>query len=242
MSYSPQKKEDTYRLLKQAQNGDEYAREALVEKNIGLVKNIALKFSNSGHELDDLMQIGFIGLIKAIDKFDSQFDVMFSTYAVPMILGEIKRFLRDDGKIKVSRQIKQDVKVMGYLQETFYNKNGRAPKLSELAQLMGENTETILQLMEARDAIYNLESLDDPDKYEKQNSQLVLQDEDAKVDMIQLKSVIGNLGEKERQIIVLRYFQDLTQQATAKKLGISQVQVSRTEKKILVTLRKEMEG
>ncbi|MEG1584280.1 MAG: sigma-70 family RNA polymerase sigma factor, partial [Anaerovorax sp.] len=108
--------------------------------------------------------------------------------------------------------------------------------------LMGENTETILQLMEARDAIYNLESLDDPDKYEKQNSQLVLQDEDAKVDMIQLKSVIGNLGEKERQIIVLRYFQDLTQQATAKKLGISQVQVSRTEKKILVTLRKEMEG
>lgn len=242
MRYSPQKKEDTYQLLRQAQEGDELAKEALIELNIGLVKNIALKFLNGGHELDDLMQIGFIGLIKAIDKFDPKFDVMFSTYAVPMILGEIKRFLRDDGKIKVSRQVKQDVKNMGYLQEEFYNKNGRMPKISELAALMEISTEIILELMEARDAIYNLESLDDPDKFEKQNAQLVIGEEDKKVDIIQLKSIIGNLGDKERQIIVLRYFKDLTQQDTAKKLGISQVQVSRTEKKVLVTLRKEMEA
>lgn len=242
MRYSPQKKEDTYQLLRQAQEGDELAKEALIELNIGLVKNIALKFLNGGHELDDLMQIGFIGLIKAIDKFDPKFDVMFSTYAVPMILGEIKRFLRDDGKIKVSRQVKQDVKNMGYLQEEFYNKNGRMPKISELAALMEISTEIILEIMEARDAIYNLESLDDPDKFEKQNAQLVIGEEDKKVDIIQLKSIIGNLGDKERQIIVLRYFKDLTQQDTAKKLGISQVQVSRTEKKVLVTLRKEMEA
>lgn len=240
MSYSPQSKEDTYMLLSQAQRGDELARELLVEKNIGLVKNIALKFLSSGHELDDLMQIGFIGLIKAIDKFDTKFDVMFSTYAVPMILGEIKRFLRDDGKIKMSRQTKQDIKTMGYVQEEFYNKNGRAPKISELATLMEINTEMVLELMEARDTIYNLESLDDPEKYEKQNLQLVIKEEDNKVDIIQLKSVIGNLGQKERQIIVLRYFQDLTQQDTAKRMGISQVQVSRTEKRVLAILRKEM--
>lgn len=239
-NYTAVSKEDTYELINQAKNGDESARELLVKQNIGLVKNIALKFVGIGYELDDLLQIGFIGLLKAVERFDTSFNVMFSTYAVPMILGEIKRYLRDDGRIKMGRQLKSDVKRMKRTQEEFCHGHGRYPKLSELAELMELDVEQVLSLIEAADAMGNLESLDDPQWLEREDGQSYRDVEERQVDMIQLKGMILRLAEQERQIIVLRYFKDMTQQQIADRLGISQVQVSRIEKRVLQTLRKEM--
>lgn len=241
MAYSAAlKKEDTYELIARAKAGEEEAKEILVNQNTGLVKSIALKFISAGYELDDLLQIGFIGLLKAVERFDTSYDVMFSTYAVPMILGEIKRYLRDDGRIKVGRQIKQDIRQMKRAQEEFCQQKGRHPKVSELALLLNTDAEHIVSLMEAADALGNLESLDDPERTTQHSSGSYKEDEDMQVDMIHLKSIIGKLGERERQIIVLRYFRDMTQQQIADKLGISQVQVSRLEKKVISSLREEM--
>jgi RNA polymerase sporulation-specific sigma factor len=233
-SYVPCSKEDTYDLIERAQSGDESAREQLITQNTGLVKNIALKFVGTGHELEDLLQIGFIGLLKAVDRFNISYGVMFSTYAVPMILGEIKRHLRDDGRIKVGRQVKQDVRNMRRAHDAFCHAHGRSPKISELAEQLEMDVEEVLALMEASDAMSNLESLDDPERQETQAEDQYRDIEDRRVDMIHLKSVIGNLSERERQIIVLRYFKDFTQQQIADSLGISQVQVSRIEKRVLV--------
>ncbi len=240
-NYTARSKEDTYNLIELAKSGNEWAREELIKQNTGLVKNIALKFMGTGYELDDLMQIGYIGLLKAVDRFDSSYGVMFSTYAVPMILGEIRRYLRDDGRIKVGRQVKQDIKTMKHFQERFYNEHGRYPKVSELADLMEMGTEQILNLMETSDALTNLESLDDPDRQERAGKELYTDTEQRNIDLIHLKSMIRNLSNKERQIIVLRYFKDMTQQQVAGLMGISQVQVSRIEKKILVSLREQMD-
>lgn len=240
-SYIPTKKEDTYVLIERAQAGDLESKERLIRENTGLVKNIALKFIGSGHELDDLLQIGFIGLLKAVDRFNIEYGVMFSTYAVPMILGEIKRYLRDDGRIKVGRQMKQDVRAMKRAHDAFYHTHGRSPKISELAFELDMNVEEILALMEASDAISNLESLDDPDRQESQLEEQYRDAQDRQVDMIHLKSMIGNLKERERQIIILRYYKDLTQQQIAERLGISQVQVSRIEKRVLNQLREDLE-
>lgn len=234
-------KEDTYALIARAQSGDEYAKEELISQNTGLVKSIALKFMGTGYELDDLLQLGYIGLLKAVERFDMTYGVMFSTYAVPMILGEIKRYLRDDGRIKVGRQIKLDIRRMKKMQEEFCQKNGRYPKVSELAEKMEMDTEQILSLLEAKDAITTLESLDDPDRIQQESTADYRDVEEKQVDMIYLKGIIYRLGEQERQIVVLRYFKDMTQQQIATKLGISQVQVSRIEKRVLAFLRKEME-
>ena len=204
--YVPVRKEDTYALIEAAQQGDFEARELIVQQNTGLVKNLALKYSSMGYELDDLLQIGFIGLLKAIERFDTGFDVMFSTYAVPMILGEIKRYIRDDGNIKVSRQLKTDMRNLRLIREEYYNRTGNPPKLSYLAEKINRESE-----------------------------------EERNVSMIDLKNSISMLGERERQIIVLRYFKDMTQQQVAEKVGISQVQVSRIEKRVLQELREKME-
>jgi RNA polymerase sporulation-specific sigma factor len=238
--YKPIAKEDTYCLIEKAQSGDEEAREEIIVQNTGLVKNIALKYINSGHEFDDLLQIGFIGLLKAVDRFDPKFDVMFSTYAVPMILGEIKRHLRDDGRIKISRQIKQDVRNMKQISERFSHINGRSPKVSELAEEMQITIEELMLILEAGDAMSTPESLSDPERPESVSWDEYRESEEKRIDIIYLKGVIGKLEDRERQIIVLRYFKDMTQQQIADRLGISQVQVSRIEKKVLTNLRKQM--
>ncbi|MFA5634504.1 MAG: SigB/SigF/SigG family RNA polymerase sigma factor [Anaerovoracaceae bacterium] len=240
-NYQPVLKEDTYRLIKEAQSGNGAAREQLIEQNTGLVKNIALKFIGTGYEFEDLLQIGFIGLLKAVDRFDTQYNVMFSTYAVPMILGEIKRYLRDDGRVKISRQIKQDVRNMKKACDEFCHVHGRSPKVSELAEQMDISVEDVLLLMEASDAMSTPESLDDPDRPETGADSEYRESEQRRVDLIYLKSAIGRLAERERQVIVLRYFRDMTQQQIADRLGISQVQVSRIEKKVLSNLREQME-
>lgn len=233
-------KQNTYRLIEEAQSGNEEARERLVVENTGLVKNIALKYINSGYEFDDLLQIGFIGLLKAIDRFDTKYDVMFSTYAVPLILGEIKRHLRDDGRIKISRQIKQEVRHMKQVCDKFCHTHGRSPKISELADEIGIDMDRMMLLMEAGDAMNTPESLDDPDRPESVSDSEYREYEEQRIDVIYLKSAIGKLQDRERQIIVLRYFKDMTQQQIADKLGISQVQVSRIEKKVLGRLKKQM--
>lgn len=233
-------KEDTYKLIALAGAGNELAKEQIVSQNTGLVKKIALRFVNSGYELEDLMQIGFIGLLKAVDRFDPKYDVMFSTYAVPMILGEIRRHLRDDGRIKVSRQIKQDIRILREREETFYAVHQRMPKLSEIAELMETDVENVVMMLEARDAMNNMESLDDPDRSGGREKNRTFHAEENHVNMIQLKSLILKLKDKERQIVVLRYLKDMTQQEIAERLGISQVQVSRIEKKIITLLREEM--
>lgn len=240
--YVPVKKEDTYALIEKAQQGDQQAKELIVNQNTGLVKNLALKYTGSGYELEDLLQIGFIGLIKAIERFDTSFDVMFSTYAVPMILGEIKRHIRDDGKIKMSRQMKMDIKNLKRLQEEYYHKNGTYPKLSYLAQQMELPVEKVLEILDAGEALANVESLDNDELSEGYREKKVshISEEDRNVNMIDLKTIIGSLSERERQIIVLRYFKDMTQQQIAGKIGISQVQVSRIEKKVLASMRNKM--
>ncbi|MCI9598453.1 MAG: sigma-70 family RNA polymerase sigma factor [Firmicutes bacterium] len=240
--YVPVKKEDTYALIEKAQQGDQEARELIVKQNTGLVKNLALKFTGSGYELDDLLQIGFMGLLKAIDRFDTKFDVMFSTYAVPMILGEIKRYIRDDGRIKVSRQLKIDMRNLKKIKEEYYNKHGTWPKLSYLSEEMGQPVEKILEILDAAEALANVESLDNSEISEGYREKKVshISEEDRNINMIDLKMMIGTLSDRERQIIVLRYFKDMTQQQIAGKIGISQVQVSRIEKKVLKNMREQM--
>ena len=239
--YTPVAKEDTYRLIEAAQKGDRKARELIVNQNIGLVKNLAMKYTSPYYEPEDLMQIGFVGLVKAIDRFDTGFDVMFSTYAVPMILGEIKRFLRDDGKIKISRQLKMEMKNLKTIQQEYYNKHGKSPKVSYLAGEMGISRERIVEILEAIDTMSNMESLDNELIPEGLHGGQYVDEEEQNVDLIDLKSAIRGLEERERQIIVLRYFKDMTQQQIAKLLGISQVQVSRIEKKVLKRMREKME-
>lgn len=239
-SYTAVKKEDTYALIERAKQGDEEARELLVSQNTGLVKSLALKYSASGYELEDLIQIGYMGLLKSIDRFDASYDVMFSTYAVPMILGEIKRHIRDDGRIKVSRQMKMDIKHMKQVRDEYYYKHGSAPKLSQLAEGMGLAVEKVLEIMEADDALCSLQSIDDPENLNQYSSETgggFTDSEENLVDIICLKNIIGKLEDKERKIIILRYFRDMTQQQIATLLGISQVQVSRIEKRVLQNMR-----
>ena len=239
--YEPVAKEDTYKLIEAAQKGDRRARELIVEQNIGLVKNLAMKYASGYYEPEDLMQVGFVGLVKAIDRFDTAFDVMFSTYAVSMILGEIKRFLRDDGKIKISRQLKTEMKNLKSIQQEYYNRTGKSPKLSYLAGEMGISVERVMEILEAIDSMSNIESLDNELIPEGMHGGHYVDEEQKNVEIIDLKSAIKDLAERERQIIVLRYFKDMTQQQIAKVLGISQVQVSRIEKKVLERMRDRME-
>lgn len=239
--YQPVAKEDTYQLIEAAQKGDREARELIVSQNIGLVKNLAMKYTSPYYEPEDLMQVGFVGLVKAIDRFDTGFDVMFSTYAVPMILGEIKRFLRDDGKIKISRQLKTEMKNLKAIQQGYYNKYGKSPKVSYLAGEMGVSRERIVEILEAIDSLANVESLDNESIPEGMHGGQYVDEEAQNVDLIDLKIAIKDLADRERQIIVLRYFKDMTQQQIAKLLGISQVQVSRIEKKVLKRMREKME-
>ena len=232
--------ENTYDLISKAQRGDKAAKEQLIVENTGLVNMAARKFISAGIEFEDLMQIGFIGLIKAVDRFDQSFGVMFSTYAVPMIIGEIRRFLRDEGKVKISRQLKQNVKEMKDAEEQFLQLCGRSPRVSELAEMMEKSSEDVVKFMEARNVMSSIASIDD-EGFLPGPGVFVSDDSEAKnAELIDLKDGIGSLGEQERKVIVLRYFNDMTQQQTGDMLGISQVQVSRIEKRVLSALRNNL--
>ena len=231
----------TIALIQRSHNGDEEAREQLVKENTGLVWCIVKRFYNRGAEAEDLFQIGSIGLLKAIDKFDLSYDVKFSTYAVPMISGEIKRFLRDDGMIKVSRSLKELAHRAYSCEAVMQEKLGRDPTVTELAEELGVETEELTMALEASG---DIESLHKP-IYQKEGQEIRLMDklpqkeegEEKILDHMLLKQLLSYLDKEERQLIYLRYFADQTQSQVGKQMGISQVQVSRMEKKILKNLR-----
>lgn len=235
---------DTLDLIVMSQEGDKEARDRLVSENVGLVWSIVRRFVNRGHELEDLFQIGSIGLIKAIDKFDISFEVKFSTYAVPMITGEIKRFLRDDGMIKVSRSLKELAIKIRVTRDHFIYQNGRDPTMEELSEELCVSKEDIVMAIETNSEVESLYKT----IYQGDGNAIFLidklteqQDEHEElVDRLALNEIIASLDEKEQKIIRLRYFDDRTQTDIAKELGISQVQVSRIEKKILKVMRERL--
>lgn len=236
---------DMITLIEQAHKGDKEARDKLVTENLGLIWSIVRRFSNRGHEMDDLFQVGCIGLIKAIDKFDTSFDVKFSTYAVPMITGEIKRFLRDDGMIKVSRSLKETAGKAKMVRESLNNKNGREPTLEEIAEELGIPGEELVMALESGAEVESLYKtiyqgdgnsiylIDKLEEWDNQNEEVL--------NKIVLKELLDSLDEKEQRIMKLRYFMDKTQTEIAREIGISQVQVSRLEKKILKNMREKLE-
>ncbi len=233
--------EETNLLIAKSQAGDKEARKILIENNLGLVHHIVKRFAHRGYDLEDLFQIGSIGLIKAIDKFDLNFDVKFSTYAVPMIMGEIKRFLRDDGMIKVSRTVKENgMKVKNAIQIMTLQK-GRDPYLSEIVEYTGLSEEEINLSLNASaevESLYKTYAQSD-------GSEIYLVDrmagnsnsQEKLINHMMLEQTFAELEERDKKLIILRYFQNKTQSEVARLLGISQVQVSRMEKKILLKMR-----
>lgn len=230
-------------LLNRAKQGDKEARNTLVEENVGLVWSIVKRFTNRGYDPEDLFQIGSIGLMKAVDYFNTDYDVKFSTYAVPMITGEIKRFLRDDGMIKVSRSIKDNACHVHKSAEKLAAKLGREPTPSEIAEDTGLAGEDVVAALEAGAEVESLHKV----IYQGDGSSIELLDriEDTKnenehlINRFFIRDMLDKLSADEKNIIIWRYFEQKTQSQIAKKLGISQVQVSRLEKRILETMRRE---
>lgn len=261
--------EEIHVLMERAQKGDKEARDILIEKNLGLVHHIVKRFLQRGVEAEDLFQIGTIGLMKAIDKFDFSFQVKFSTYAVPLISGEIKRFLRDDGMVKVSRSLKENNWKIKRVMEQEKREEGKDISLAELEQKTGLSKEEILMAMEANihvESIYK-------SVYQSDGNEIYLVDqvvsgtgnkgvgvtfgssqerkiinfggnEDTEKEELLtkmlLEQLLGGLKEQDRRLIEMRYFENMTQVQVAAILGISQVQVSRTEKKILYKMREKL--
>jgi len=238
--------DDNMQLIKLAKEGDKIALDNLVEMNLPLVSSLSKKFLNRGYEYDDIFQIGCIGLVKAINNFDESFNVKFSTYAVPMIVGEIKRFLRDDGIIKVSRSIKNTARKLHYDRDALTKKLGREPTIEELSKFSEIDKEDIITALESSN---NMQYLYDTIHHDDGAPVLLIDklsedyEEDTEViDRIALKEALTKLDLKSRQIIMLRYFKDKTQIQVAKMMGISQVQVSRIEKKVLKIMREKLSG
>lgn len=231
-------------LIARSQAGDKAAREVLIEKNLGLVHHIVKRFLGRGYDAEDLFQIGSIGLMKAIDKFDLTYDVKFSTYAVPMISGEIKRFLRDDGMVKVSRTLKENGWKVRQASEQIAHEKGRDATLEEISEVTGIMKEDIVMALEANvevESIYKSVYQSDGNEIYLVDKLPEKKDENEKLlNHMLLEQLLGELEEEERMLIRLRYFQNKTQVEVAKNLGISQVQVSRMEKKILVRMREKL--
>lgn len=242
----------TTQLLIQAKKGDKNARDVLVEKNLGLVRFIVKRFQNRGYDTEDLFQIGCIGLVKAVDQFDLEYQVKFSTYAVPLITGEIKRFLRDDGMIKVSRTLKENGYRIKQAAEMLSGKYGREPAMKELEEATGLKKEEIAMALEANVEIESIYRT----VYQSDGNEIYLVDKIVKgaetgtlskggadaekerlLDHILLKQLMDKLDGKEKEIIRLRFFEDKTQTEVAKILNMNQVQVCRQEKKTLIKLR-----
>lgn len=230
-------------LFIRAQQGEKEAKEQLFQKNTGLVNHVVKRFVNRGNvEAEDLFQIGAMGLIKAIEKFDVDFGVCFSTYAVPLIMGEIRRYLRDDGMIKVSRSIKENARRLRTVREEFWKDMGREPTVSELSEMSGIAVEDIVTAIEAGREVESIYKT----MYESDGNEVLLLDmlggegeTEEIVNRLMLEKMLSGLDEREKNLIRLRYFENKTQVQVAGDLGMSQVQVSRMEKKVLLRLRRE---
>ena len=235
-------KEKTILLINKAQHGDENAKTELIENNMPLIKSIVKRFRGRMIEYDDLIQLGALGLVKAINNFDTSFNVMFSTYAVPMIIGEIKRFLRDDGVIKVSRALKmQSAKINTFIDE-YKSTHDNEPSIAEIAEKFEMTTqEVVFALDSAKYPISIHEKTDDDSGLELEGKISNNESTDDLIDKFLLKEIINSLPERDKKIIILRYFRDKTQSEIAKEFGISQVQISRIEAKILKQMKEKLE-
>lgn len=233
--------EHTMELLLRAKKGDKEAGELLVQENLGLVGSVVKRFENRGYERDDLFQIGAIGLMKAIEKFDFSYEVRFSTYAVPLVTGEIRRFLRDDGMVKVSRSIKESGWRVKKSREKLEQRLGRSVTLQELADDTGLSSEEVALALDASEEVASIYQT----IYQSDGSELYLVDkvasevpeEDALLNRVAVEQLLGKLEQHEAEMIKLRYFEGKTQSTVAELMGMTQVQVSREEKKILKKMR-----
>lgn len=231
----------TLELIKLAKDGDQNAKNQLVKENLGLVWAVARRFTGRGYELEDLYQIGCIGLLKCIDKFDLSFDVKLSTYAVPMISGEIKRFLRDDGLIKISRSLKENAYKVNRQRDEFIRTTGREPTLIEISKILDMEVEEVVACLEANVEVESIQKT----VFRNEGNEVTLadriadgNDEQEKIlNKLAVDEMLADLNSDERKIIFLRYFENKTQMEIACEIGISQVQVSRLEKKILLKMR-----
>lgn len=237
------KRDENNALIKLAQEGDSRAFEELIVGNMGLCKNIALRFQNRGVEYEDLIQIASVGMIKAIRSFDLSYGTAFSTYAVPLIIGEIRRFLRDDGIIKVGRGVKKLGADAMRKKEEFVRVNGREPRLSELAELCSVGVD---ELVNALEAVTPVKSIYEPIGNDEDGSSicdLIAEKEDGigkAVDRIALSQALKQLPDEQRQLIYLRYVKEMSQESAGRILGMTQVKVSREEKKIIEALRRAL--
>lgn len=229
-------------LIRRSQEGDQSARDLIIQRNMRLVWSVVQRFLNRGYEPDDLFQIGSIGLLKSVDKFDLSYDVRFSTYAVPMIIGEIQRFIRDDGTVKVSRSLKELGNKIRRARDELSKTMGKVPTVTEIANYLDISPEDVVLAQEAVRAPSSIHET----VYENDGDPITLLDQIADstetkwFDKIVLKDAIRDLDERERLIVYLRYYKDQTQSEVADRLGISQVQVSRLEKKILLQMKDKM--
>ena len=228
-------------LIQLAQNGDKDASETLVKENSGLIWSVARRFLGRGAKGDDLYQLGCLGFLKAVDGFDLEYGTQFSTYAVPKISGEIRRFLRDDGAVKVSRTIKEQAATIKIARSNLTNLLGREPTISELSEKTGFTAEEIALAETATAATESIQRETGEDGFSLEDVLTDTQTEESLVEKISLKQAISNLPEREKMVIQLRYFHGLTQERVAKVLDVSQVQVSRIEKKALSNLRMLMD-
>ena len=237
--------EETNDLIRRAKQGDAGAKEKLIVENNNLIKSIVRRYLNKGVEYDDLYQLASMGLLKAIIGFDESFNVRFSTYAVPMIAGEIKRFMRDDGSIKVSRAIKGTAKLINRFVEQYSAKYGKQPTVKQISQEFNMPESEVVFTMGSTRMPVSIYAQGD---YKDEKGQELLEKlpvEDKQEDIIeslQLKTAIENLPERDKKVIILRYFRDMTQSEVASMLGVSQVQVSRIENKIMENFRKSLSG
>ncbi len=237
--------EETNDLIRRAKQGDAGAKEKLIVENNNLIKSIVRRYLNKGVEYDDLYQLASMGLLKAIIGFDESFNVRFSTYAVPMIAGEIKRFMRDDGSIKVSRAIKGTAKLINRFVEQYSAKHGKQPTVKQISQEFNMPESEVVFTMGSTRMPVSIYAQGD---YKDEKGQELLEKlpvEDKQEDIIeslQLKTAIENLPERDKKVIILRYFRDMTQSEVASMLGVSQVQVSRIENKIMENFRKSLTG
>lgn len=236
---------ETIKYIRLAKTGDAKAKETLIEHNVSLVKCIVKRYLGKGVDYDDLFQIACMGFLKAISGFDERFGVKFSTYAVPMIAGEIKRFMRDDGSVKVSRAIKQTAKEINLFVEGYQLKNGRQPALKEIAEKFNlDEAETVFVMGSSKMPLSLYGGGDFKDGKERELIETLPSSDDQEdwLDRMLLKGAIDELSERDKKIIVLRYFRDMTQSEVAKKIGVSQVQVSRIENRIIKEFREKLSG
>lgn len=230
--------EETYALIERAQNGDESAKTRLIEENSPLIKSVIRRFKSKGVEYEDLYQLGCIGFLKAIRNFSRAFNVRFSTYAVPMIAGEVKRFLRDDGYIKVSRSTKSLAGKIAYFSEQYKNEHNQSPSVETIAEQFSIDPQDVAFVVDSCKFPVSIYEKSDEDSGKPLLDKLTTQESaDDNVDKMLLKDIIASLNDREKKIIILRYFRDKTQSEVARVLHVSQVQVSRLESKIIEKMR-----